>query len=443
MRRTLTQYSMRFGLAALASVGLVACEAGSEEETSPTPTASEVTYEQVAPVLARSCVSCHQPGGIAPFSLATFEDAHKFAEAAAASVQSGSMPPLYITNDGSCQHFSDARFVTPEEKTLLTSWAQAGAKRRDPAYQPPAPNKGPALPEVTTTLDMGFSYTPQPSSGMPHDDYRCFFVEPAIDHESFMTGYEVVPGDPRVVHHIIMMSLSAENEAKADALDAADAKPGWSCPTGAGEGISYYQMVIAWAPGSNVEMMPEGAGLKLREGQRLVMQMHYNLLNGQYPDRTRIKLDLQDSVEEEVRILLPGDFDFELQPGLAEETITYRLPLSAIRYYYESEEGASFDTLKVLGVGPHMHLLGRKQRLTVVDGSSRALKEKACLADTDRYDFNWQQFYFYQQPVIVSGQDDLFISCTFDTTSRTEPTYFGETTEDEMCLTALYAIFQN
>lgn len=423
--------------------GQVGCQGVSEADGSPTPAADVVTYEQVAPFMARSCVSCHQPGGVAPFSLATYEDARKFAAASNASVQSGSMPPLYIVNDGSCQTFDDKRFLTTEEKQLLASWVESGALRRDPGYRPPAPEKSQGLPDVSITLDMGQTYTPQGSNETPHDDYRCFFVDPVLDQESFMAGYEVVPGDPRVVHHIILMSLSDEDEAKAEALEAQDERPGWSCLTGAGEGISYYQLVLAWAPGSNVETLPEGMGLKIPAGRRLVMQMHYNLLNGSYPDRTRVKFDLKDSVDEEVRILLPGDFDFELQPGLAEETISYRLPLAQIKYYYEYSEGTSFDALKLLGAAPHMHLLGRKQRLSVVEGTSRTLKEKACLAETDRYDFNWQLTFFYQTPVQVSASDDLFISCTYDTTSRTEPVHYGETTEDEMCLTGLYAVFED
>lgn len=421
--------------------GLSACQSEAEVEPTPILPADAVTYEQVAPILARSCESCHQTGGVAPFSLTGYENASRFAAASKASVLSGSMPPLYITHDGSCQTYTDKRFLTAEEKQLLADWADQGALRRDPTYQPPSPTRPPALENHTVTFEMPSAYTPQASSENPQDDYRCFFVEPALDRDQYVTGYEMMPGDRRMAHHIILMSLLPEDEAKAEALDAQDERQGWDCMTGAGEGIPFYNVLVAWAPGSDIEHFPAGTGLKLRAGQRLVMQVHYNLSNVQATDNTRFKLELADSVDKQLRGLLPGDFDFELPPGEAEVSIDYRLPLTQIQHYYEYMEGVSFDSLTVYAVAPHMHLLGRKQRLSLVDGQQRQLVEKACLAETLDYDFNWQLAFFYQQPLQLSVRDDLHIRCTYDTRSKDVPTYYGEGTEDEMCLTLLYATF--
>ena len=56
-----------------------------------------------------------------------------------------------------------------------------------------------------------------------------------------------------------------------------------------------------------------------------------------------------------------------------------------------------------------------------------------------RWDFNWQQGYFYDTgPLAASGGDTLRISCTYDTTARTATTTFGEGTNDEMCLAFVY-----
>jgi hypothetical protein len=54
-----------------------------------------------------------------------------------------------------------------------------------------------------------------------------------------------------------------------------------------------------------------------------------------------------------------------------------------------------------------------------------------------RWDFHWQQLYFFQQPIQVSAQNTLKLTCTWDNfTSRTVT--WGEGTEDEMCLNYFY-----
>ena len=88
----------------------------------------------------------------------------------------------------------------------------------------------------------------------------------------------------------------------------------------------------------------------------------------------------------------------------------------------------------VWGVFPHMHTLGRKLRAEVDHAN-----QTTCLVDVPRWDFNWQQGYFYADgPKLAGGGDMLRIACTHDTTSRGEPTTWGEGTNDEMCLAFLY-----
>ncbi|MFM7203679.1 MAG: hypothetical protein ACKO6N_23105 [Myxococcota bacterium] len=440
--RRLVLWSMVAGvMAGVMAGGLSACQSEAEVEPTPIIPADAVTYEQVAPILARSCESCHQMGGVAPFSLVGYENASRFAAASKASVLSGNMPPLKVTHDGSCQTFTDKRFLTAEEKQLLADWADSGALRRDPTYQPPSTSRPPELSDESVTFEMPSSYSPKSSSGHPQDDYRCFFMEPALDRDQYLTGYEVLPGDRSMVHHVILMSLLEEDEATAAELDAQDDRPGWDCVTGAGEGIPFYNVVMAWAPGSDVERFPAGTGIKLRQGQRLVMQVHYNLTSTQGTDNTRLRLELTDSVDKQLRGLLPGPSEFELPPGQPEYTIDYRIPLSKIQHRFQFMEGISFDSMTVYAAGSHMHLLGQEQRASVVPAGAAESSEKSCLIETKNFDFNWQLFFFYKEPVKVSMKDDLLLSCTYDTTSKDVPTYYGEGTEDEMCVTLLYVTF--
>ena len=152
------------------------------------------------------------------------------------------------------------------------------------------------------------------------------------------------------------------------------------------------------------------------------MQVHYNL--GTLPDRTTVDLTLEEQVEHEALLTGVYDIDLNLQPGNAAAEESAAVPLAAIA-----------APLKVHGVYPHMHKLGRSLHVEYDrDGQSR------CMADVPRYDFDWQRFYFYDEPFVIEppGGGYFRIRCTYDTRGQNEPVTWGEGSDDEMCITAFY-----
>ena len=111
---------------------------------------------------------------------------------------------------------------------------------------------------------------------------------------------------------------------------------------------------------------------------------------------------------------------------------SFTLPIGATAYPVVGK-CASPKPLDVFALFPHMHRLGTSMRLDLLRGD-----ETSCLMRVPRWDFNWQQLYLYDEPVDLQNSDVLKSTCTYDTTSRTTPTYWGEGTDDEMCIFALY-----
>ena len=64
--------------------------------------------------------------------------------------------------------------------------------------------------------------------------------------------------------------------------------------------------------------------------------------------------------------------------------------------------------------------------------------ETTCVVDVPRWDFDWQQFYFYEQELDVQPGDIFRLRCVYDTRGDTETIGFGEGTGDEMCLAGFY-----
>lgn len=91
----------------------------------------------------------------------------------------------------------------------------------------------------------------------------------------------------------------------------------------------------------------------------------------------------------------------------------------------------------IQAAAPHMHILGRESTLRVV----RNGKETDRLTEIRGYDYNIQGFYYvhpsYPGKHVAAG-DRLITTFSWDSTSRSNTTYFGETFGSEMSFTWIY-----
>jgi len=375
-------------------------------------------YENVAAIVQDHCVQCHSGHGIGPFALTTYDQVKAVAPAIKAATASHTMPPFHVDGSGDCNTYKDARLLTADEIAILGKWSDGGAPAGDPNNAPPPPPSQAKLARVDSTLDPGAAYQPNTSES---DDYRCFIVDPGIATDKFLTAYEVHPGTPSEVHHVVLYSVdSAAEAAAAKNLDSSDPALGYTCFGGAMTGGG--RTLAAWAPGTGATLYPANTGIRVKAGQPMILQVHYN--KPTTTDRTTVDLTLEDQVPLEAVITGAIDANLNLQPAQATEmaTSTAQIPPTSIPY-------------RIWGVYPHMHKLGRTLRVDLTSGAS-----DTCIVNVPDYNFSWQQFYFYDQPIVVppSATDALTITCGYDTRGMTNTVHFGEGTADEMCIAGLY-----
>lgn len=389
--------------------GLVAC-AGDE----PTVPLGYTYYGDVEPILAQNCHGCHTAGGVAPFALDSFQAAHDFAGSIALATADRTMPPFNADNSGACHTFRGARWLSEQEIAIIGAWAAAGA----PAGAERAPTPPPAearLDSVDATLDPGAAYTP---NAKVSDDYRCFIVDAPNAQDTYLTGFSVRPEHPHMSHHLLLFALpTTQAEQAAQAKDDADAGPGYTCYGGPGVPSS---AVGGWAPGSAVTRYPEGTGIRLEGSRKLIMQWHYNTAEGVKPDRPRVEVQLEPTVEKRLLISQLAEPSLLLMPGDEAAEATATMPLTIL----------PAGGVELYGVFPHMHQLGSKIGVTLENGG-----ESECLLDVPRWDFHWQQLFLYDSPVHVDrGNGNVRLTCTYDASKRSEAVTWGEGTQDEMCL---------
>ena len=90
--------------------------------------------------------------------------------------------------------------------------------------------------EERITLTMPEPYSPSAPTGVGTDDYRCFLLDPGLDHDAFISGTNVIPGNRESVHHVILFRVAPDQVEEAEQVDADTDGPGWTCFGGSGVG---------------------------------------------------------------------------------------------------------------------------------------------------------------------------------------------------------------
>src|SRR5579871_612333 len=95
---------------------------------SSTATQNQVTFaKDIAPILQRSCQTCHRPNNIAPMSLLTYQDVRPWAKSIKQQVLTREMPPWYIDRAVGIRDFKHDPSLSDEEIALIAKWADSGA----------------------------------------------------------------------------------------------------------------------------------------------------------------------------------------------------------------------------------------------------------------------------------------------------------------------------
>lgn len=407
------------------------CDGGDDETAGPgddnttTPAGDATWHAGVGKLLVEKCGGCHQAGGVAPFPV-TYEDSKVWANAIKASTGNRTMPPMPVNNDGSCNTFENARWLTASEIDYIAKWVDAGAPEgvdEGASYDPPMV---PHLDNPDLVLELPEPFTP---SDAMIDDYRCFPVDPGLEQDAFITGYEVVPTEPGITHHMILYLIEANQAAAVKAEDAKSDTPGYPCFGAVSQGNEI--PLVVWAPGGGFSELPEGTGLRIPAGRTLVIQMHYNLEKGPAPDQTAVRLRTAQSVAKEALML--GQLDLGLVLPPAQESVSNNPVASQNGLLGISQIPSTAFTIH--GVFPHMHTLGRTLKVVLNNGDS-----EQCIVDVDRWDFNWQDGWWYDTPLTFGSKTGRTarIDCSYDTTGRQETVGWGDGTFDEMCLNYVY-----
>ena len=409
------------GAGLFCAVGLMA-EGARGANPGQTPT----YHRDVVRILQTQCQDCHRPGQVAPFSLLTYEQARKRAADIATVIEAHTMPPwpASMTEGGP---FRDARVLSAAEIATLADWAAGDCPEGDPKDAPPArtwtSDWALGTPDLVLTMPEPYAL-----EGTGRDDHHVFVIPTGLTEGKWLAAIDFKPGNPRVVHHVL---VAFDNEGRARPLDADDPAPGYK--VFGGFGITPSGGLGGWAPGKRPQRLPDGVGRYLPTGSDILLQVHYHKNGKAETDATRVALYYAKTpVDKQLvgGIVAPPRLFAFSRPELL-------IPAGDPNYEVKGTLTIDADS-HLTAVIPHMHWLGKDFVLTATppDGATRTLIR------IDAWNFNWQGTYEFAEPVALPKGTKIDMVAHFDNSaanpanpnSPPKDVHWGEQTTDEMCI---------
>lgn len=394
------------------------CELFYSAETDSPPTTQTTYHNRISRIIQRNCLECHRQGGVAPMPLSNYAEVRDYAGMIRSVVEREVMPPWFAANNAAAPYrdnpesaaglhtplWANARLLSASERSDLKAWIAAGAPEGDPSDAP--------LPRefadgwLAGQPDAVFQF-PQaiPIKATGILPYKNVVVETNLPEDRWVQSIEIVPGDPSVVHHVLVFVLPPDG-GKSNRTD----------------GVNYWGIYV---PGNSTQIYPSGYARRLPKHARLKFQMHYTTNGRATEDRTKIGLVFAKQPPQfEVKTWSIVNHRFRIPPQAANFRVT------------KISDPIPRDT-EVLGYLPHHHLRGKACRFELTTPTG----EQETLLDVPRYDFNWQLFYQYAHPRVLPQGSRIEFTAWYDNSAgnpaNPDPTRevgWGEQTNDEMHL---------
>jgi hypothetical protein len=444
-------------------------------------TSSLVTFNKdVLPILRENCQECHRPSGIAPMSLMTYESVRPWARAIKTAVISKQMPPWFAESHD--VEFRNAPKMTQANRNTLAAWVDTGAREGNAAD---LPHSSPRWvdgwriqPDVVVSMPVAYQV---PAKGP--GEIRAFSIPNPFKEDTWVDSIEIRPGDPSVVHHVIMQvpvpAVPATTPAASAAtcgnclLDLPDNEDDLlaylttlaKLRGGDGSGVTLHidgfpadganrsgsggaysggltaarirerqtgrgaftTMEAIYAPGSQpLDFRYTDSAKLIPAGAPIRLEVHYTPNGTATSDKTMIGFTVAKS---------PAQRRFVIMAP--EHLVDTRKPIPAGASSWETTGELTFEQdADLVWFMPHMHLRGKDMtyRLIHPDGREETVLQAA-------FNFNWQLGYELAKPIKVTKGTRMIVTAHHDNSANNGmnpapemAVNWGEMTSEEMML---------
>lgn len=389
-----------------------------------TTLAAQPTFtEDIAPIIYDNCGVCHRPGEIGPMPLTNYQEVKSWGSMIQYVTGIKYMPPW--PPEKSYSTLLEERGLADEEIQLIADWVEGGMLEGDPNLAPEFPSfpSGSQVGEPDLVLSFAEAYV---HAGDNRDQYQIFVLPTGLTTDRIVKAVELRPGNRKIVHHaIIGLDISGQARIK----DAQTSEYGY--PSFGAFGVEPEELYASYVPGTKAKKYPLGVGSPIYAGSDLIIQMHYAPVSAEERDSTTVNIFFAQEeetigrhVQHEVMLPLPSTLingPFYMLPG---EVKTFHGVWTVPK------------KVSVLGITPHMHLLGQDWEVYAVSPGG----DTTNLIKIPEWNFNWQGTYFFDRFQVLEPGTEVHALATYDNSAdnplnpNNPPAFvtWGEGTRDEM-----------
>ncbi|MBL0343475.1 MAG: hypothetical protein IPP71_23030 [Bacteroidetes bacterium] len=328
------------------------------------------------------------------------------------------MPPWPA--DTSYQRYIGERYLTSDEKRLITEWIHQGCNEGDPAHIPSAPEfpKGSQLgiPDMVIRMEEPFIIP-----GDNKDRFMVIKIPFELEKDTFLRMAEYVPGNRKLSHHVNGHIIQYKEDDKKNIFEG----PRFIDRDDAGTLDSSYRYlkllnddgsyplltpsVFNYLPGVVPQIYPVGIGgyrIKKR-GAILMRDIHFGPTPIQQSDQSYINLffdslpPIRPFMETQLGTL-----------GISEIVPPLLIPADTIMKFVT--KAVIYQDVSLVTINPHMHLLGKSFLAYAITPTADTIP----LVRINQWDFRWQCFYTFKKMLKIPAGSIIVAEGVFDNTSN-------------------------
>ncbi|MBM3773281.1 MAG: cytochrome c [Acidimicrobiia bacterium] len=394
--------------------------------------------KDIAPIFQSKCVSCHEPGSIAPMSLRTYDESRPWARSIKQRVQTRQMPPWHINRAVGVQKFKNDMSLSDEQITTVVAWVDGGAPQGNPAELPP-------LKPVTTTLywqaerdgygppDIVVKSGEYTMPAVSQDQWWRPLVDIGVTEPRWVRMVEIRPSNlqgRKILHHSVAYQVLSPENVHAINTGVQDNRSAGISQVTADDAVNRRPMLMEWAIGKGYDRYMDGTGKLIMPGERISWDQHIHAAGEEITSGSELGIWLYQKGEEpRKRSYLVGF------TGLRNGPLSLDIPPNQISH----TEG--FTVLKentiITNFQPHFHLRGKAMQVEAIMPNGRT----ETISYVDQFNFNWMTNYIFTDdasPVYPKGTV-IHVIAWYDNTANNkfnpDPTQWvgwGDRTIDEM-----------
>lgn len=259
-------------------------------------------------------------------------------------------------------------------------------------------------------MTLTFPKTPVP---VEETNYYCMAFEFPQDGDYHMIATEPIIDNIHVMHHILLFGCT-----KKPPISTTEPQ---HCGMGLGDCLD---VIGGWTVGATGECLHKDIGFRLgQHGYSYgILQFHWNnpLKRSDYVDGSGLMIHYTPNKRiADAGVFVIGQNFFEIPPQQEEVHVTGRCNNLALN-----------GPINITRAINHMHYLGRKMTIEHFRGED----ETEYITNEPDYSYDSPKLYSFSNPIVFKPGDTLKTTCVFKSTGKKKTVFYGDGTNDEMCL---------